>query len=40
MPDSFADNKSMLLLLIEDDDVDMEKIKRTLAKTLLKLRIM
>ncbi len=40
MPDSFADNKSLLLLVIEDDDVDMEKITRALRKTLLKLRIM
>lgn len=38
--DGYVDNKSMLLLLIEDDDVDLEKINRALRKTLLNLRIM
>lgn len=38
--DSYAENKSLLILLIEDDDVDLEKINRLLRKTLLNLRIM
>lgn len=38
--DSYTTNKSLLILLIEDDDVDLEKINRLLRKTLLNLRIM
>ena len=39
MLDSYADT-AMLILLIEDDDVDSEKIKRMLRKTLLNLHVM
>lgn len=38
--DNYAGNKSLLILLIEDDDVDLEKIKRLLRKTLLNLHVM
>lgn len=38
--ENYADSKSLQILLIEDDDVDLEKINRLLRKTLLKLRIM
>ncbi|HTF94493.1 MAG TPA: EAL domain-containing protein [Cellvibrio sp.] len=37
--ESYAE-KSLLILLVEDDDVDQEKIQRLLRKTLLNLRIM
>jgi len=40
MLDSYETHQSLLLLLIEDDDVDLEKMNRLLRKTLLKLRIM
>lgn len=40
MLDRYTDSKSLLILLIEDDDVDLEKINRLLRKTLLNLRIM
>ncbi len=40
MLDRYSTNQSLFILLIEDDDVDLEKITRLLRKTLLNLRIM
>lgn len=40
MLDRSTDHASMLILLVEDDDVDMEKLNRLLRKTLLNLRIL